>query len=96
MSVTVAANYAGTYSKTWNVTSSADGDTAGTVSHGFAAAPVLVWLVPLTSNAYLHQWTLGVISATTILLGATSSTGAGLAGTPQLAVVAMLPHSMIA
>lgn len=95
MTVTVAAAFAGTYSKSWNVTASADTDLAGTVSHGFGVAPALVWLVPLLVGFYTKQWTVGTVTASTIPLVAISATGGGVAGTPQLQVIAMLPHSII-
>ena len=96
MAVTNAAVFAGTYTTSWNVTSSADADLAGVISHGFGVAPALVWLVPLLSaNFYGKQWSLGSVSATVINLVAISATGQGLAGTPQLQVVAMLPNSLI-
>ncbi len=95
MAVTVAASFAGTYSKSWNVTSSADADTAGTITHGFGVAPALVWAVPLLAGFYTKQWLIGAISTTTIILAAISATGGGVAGTPQLQVIAMLPHSII-
>jgi len=96
MSVTNAAVFAGTYSKSWNVISTADTDLAGTISHGFGVAPALVWLVPLLSaNFYGKQWSLGAVNTSTIGLVAISFTGGGLTSTPQLQVIAMLPHSLI-
>lgn len=96
MSVTSAANFAGTYSKSWDVTATADGDTTGTISHGFGATPGLVWLVPLQSaQAYGKQWSLGTVNTSTITINGVSAASSGLAGTPQLRVIAMLPHSII-
>ena len=96
MAVTYTQNAAptGPYSKTFDVVASADTDTAGTITHGFSAAPAMVWLVPLLPVAYGKQWTLGAVSSTTITLAAVSSTGSGTA-VAQLRVEAMLPHSFI-
>jgi hypothetical protein len=95
--VSIAAVFtASAYTKSWNVTSPNDSDTAATVSHGFGVAPALVWLVPLLSaNCYGHQWAVGTVTASTIPLTATSASGSGLAGTPQVQVIAMLPTSII-
>lgn len=96
MAITVAAAYAGTYSKTWNVTSSADGDTTSSVSHGFGAAPALYWVVPLLSaNAYAKQWAITSVTANVINFAGISAASSGLAGTPQVQIVAMLPNSLI-
>jgi hypothetical protein len=100
MAITITPVLAGTYAKTWNITSSADGDLTAQIPHGFtvqyvATAPALVLLTPLQHQAYTKQWTLGVVDATNINLGATSAAGGGLAGTPQLQVVALLPQSIM-
>jgi hypothetical protein len=101
MTVTKVAVVAGAYTKSWNITSDADGDTTFAIAHGFvvqdgvAKAPALVWLTPLTSQFYTHKWTLGTVDTTNININATSAAGGGLAGTPQLQVIAMLPHSVI-
>lgn len=91
--VTITPSLAGTYSKTWNVVSSADADTTGTVSHGFGATPAMVWLVPLLPQAYGKQW-YPTVSSTTIVVTGISSTGAGSTAA-QLQIIAMLPHSII-
>jgi hypothetical protein len=91
--VTIAAAYAGTYSKTWTVVSSADADTTQSVSHGFGAAPALYWLTPLLPQAYGKQWTIAVTS-TLITVTGISSTGAGTTSA-QLLISAMLPNSLI-
>jgi hypothetical protein len=96
-SITFALNATptGPYSKSWNVTASADADAAGTVSHGFPSAPAMVWLVPLLSaNAYGKQWALTAVSATTIIITGVSSTSSGTS-VAQLQLIAMLPHSLI-
>jgi hypothetical protein len=92
--VTITASLAGTYSKSWNVVSSADGDTTGSVSHGFGVAPALYWLVPLLPQAYGKQWYISAVSSTTITITGISSTSAGTS-VAQLQIVAMLPHSII-
>jgi hypothetical protein len=97
MALTVTANVAGTYAKSWNVVSSADGDVAATVTHGFSAAPSYAILVPLVGANYaLKQWAISAINASQILLSATSTTGSGLAATAQVQVIAFLPHSIMA
>lgn len=84
----------GPYSKSWQVVSSADADTTGSVSHGFPSTPAMVWLVPLLPQAYGKQWTLGTVSSTTITINGISSTSAGSTAA-QLQLIAMLPHSII-
>lgn len=86
--------------KSWDVTSGADTDTTGVITHGFtvggvATAPAMVWLVPTQTRAYSKAWALGAVTTTTITINALSATGGGLAGTPQLQVIAMLPHSLL-
>jgi hypothetical protein len=98
--VTIAPVGTGPFTKTWNITSSADTDVAAQFAHGFLnhytpVAPAVVLLTPLKSQAFLHEWVLGVVDTTNINLAAVSATGAGLAGTPQLQVVAMLPQSVM-
>jgi hypothetical protein len=95
MAVTVAAVYAGTYSKTWNVIAGADGDTSATISHGFAAVPQLIGLVPLLPIAYTAQWVLSTVNASVIILGKTSA-GTSSSTSAQLLVKAELPHSFVA
>ncbi len=102
MTVTHAAVLAGFFSKSWNVTSSADGDLTDTITHGFVknannakVTPTMVWLVPLQPQAYTHKWVLGTVDNTTIIINASSVSGGGLAGTPQLQVIAMMPQSII-
>jgi hypothetical protein len=101
MTVSKVAVVAGVYSKSWNITSTADGDLTFAIAHGFvvqdgvAKAPTLVFLVPLTPQAYTKQWTLGVVDTTNININAISAVGGGLAGTPQLQVIATLPHSLV-
>ena len=101
MSVTHAAVVDGVFSKSWNVTSSADADVTDAISHGFVkqnnvkVAPALVWLVPLEAAGVTHAWRLGAVDSDTITINATSATGGGLAGTPQLQVIAMIPQSII-
>jgi hypothetical protein len=102
MTVTKTAVVAGAYSKSWNITSDADGDTTFTFAHGFvvqdgvAKQPTLVWLAPLQSTQfYAKKWALGTVDATNITINAASAAGGGLAGTPQLQVIATLPHSIV-
>ncbi len=101
--VTITPVGTGPYTKTWNITSDADGDTSAQFAHGFLnhytpVAPAVVLLTILaegSAEANLHEWSLGVVDTTNINLAAVSATGAGLAGTPQLQVVAMLPQSIM-
>jgi len=98
--VTIAPVGTGPFTKSWNVTSTADGDTSAQFAHGFLnhytpVAPAFVFFTQLEPEAYLHEWTLGVVDTTNINLAAVSATGAGLAGTPQLRVIAMLPQSIM-
>jgi len=100
MTVTHVAVDTGNYTKTWDVTSSADGDLTDAIVHGFVnhytpVAPKVVCLTPLEPNAYIKRWTLGVVDTTNININAISATGGGLASTPQLRVIAMIPHSLI-
>ena len=50
---------------------------------------------PLHPQAYEKDWVLGVVDENYINLAASSVTGSGLAGTPQLQVIAQLPASII-
>lgn len=100
MTVTVTPVDTGDFTKTWDVTSDADGDLTTAITHGFknhydAVAPKVVCLTPLQPNAYIKRWTLGTVTTTVINVNAISATGGGLAGTPQLRVIAMIPHSII-
>lgn len=100
MSVTITPVGTGPFAKTWDITSSADGDTSAVITHGFlnhytAVAPALVFLTPLNSVAFTKKWTLGTVDTLVINLGATSASGGGLAGTPQLQVAALLPQSIM-
>lgn len=93
MAVTASAVYAGTYTKSWDVIASADGDTAGTITHGFGSTPAVVTLTPLRAEAYGSQWT-ATAGTATIVLGKTSAASSGNA-TAQVRVIASLPHSIV-
>lgn len=95
MAVTASAVYAGTFTKSWDVIASADGDTAGTITHGFPSTPVDVNLLPLRAEAYGSQWVVSSIGTSTIVLGKTSAASSGNA-TAQVRVIARLPHSIVA
>jgi hypothetical protein len=100
MAVTFVEVAPGPYTKSWNVTSSANTDEAVQIPHSFSlhfepVIPELVWLVPLQPEFYVKQWTLGVVDDVNINLASAVSTGGALAGTPQLQVIAMLPASII-
>lgn len=101
MTVTHVAVDTGAFTRTWDVTSSADGDLTDVIVHGFIqpaytpVAPKVVCLTPLQPQAYLKRWTLGVVDTVNININAISATGGGLASTPQLRVIAMIPHSII-
>lgn len=100
MSVTIAAVKAGLNAKSWNITASADGDTAAQITHGFTVnyagvAPALVWMVSLQTQGRLKDWVLGVVDTNFINLSGVSTTGSGLAGTPQVQVIALLPNSIM-
>ena len=101
--VTITPVGTGPYAKTWDITSSGDGDTSAVITHGFlnhytAVAPALVFLTPLNTplaNFYTKKWMLGVVDTLVINLAALSASGGGLAGTPQLRVAALLPQSIM-
>jgi len=96
MAMSAAAGLAGTYTKTWNVTATADADTGDLViPHGFSAAPALAFLTPLLNAGLLSNWSVKTIDATNITVnkGATA-VGSGNAGA-SVRVTAMLPHSLI-
>ena len=101
MTVTVTPVDTGAFTKTWDVTSDSDGDLTAQFAHHFIqpaytpVAPKCVWLTPLQPQSYLKRWTLGVVDVTNININAISATGGGLSGTPQLRVIAMIPHSII-
>lgn len=101
MTVTHVAVDTGAFTKTWDVTSDADADLTDAITHNFIqpaytpVAPKVVCLTPLQPQAYLKRWTLGVVTTTTININAISAVGGGLASTPQLRVIAMVPHSII-
>lgn len=100
MSVTITPVGTGPFAKSWNITASADNDDAAVITHGFLnhyapVAPALVFLTPLQPSFYNKKWLLGAVNTTVINLAATSFTGGGLAGTPQLQVVALLPQSIM-
>lgn len=94
MAVTATAAYAGTYMKSWDVVASADGDTAGTITHGFSGTPADVSLLPLRAEAYGSQWVVSSVGTATIVLGKTSAASSGNA-TAQVRVIARLPHSIV-
>lgn len=94
MAVTVTANYAGTYTKTWDVIADADADTAAVIPHGFGVIPENVVLVPLQPEFYTSLWTVGVVDATNINLVKANAVGSGDAAA-QVQVVAQLPHSIV-
>ena len=101
MAVTITPVETGPYFKSWNITASADGDLSAQITHGFsvnyvATAPKFVFpFNPLHPQAYEKDWVLGVVDENYINLAASSVTGSGLAGTPQLQVIAQLPASII-
>lgn len=96
MAITAAAGFAGTNTKTWNVTATADADTGDfAVAHGFGVAPALAFLTPLLNAGLLANWSVKSIDATNITLnkGATA-VGSGNAGA-SVRLTVMLPHSLI-
>lgn len=94
MSIAATAVFAGVTTKTWNVVASSDGDTAGTITHGFGAAPALVFFTPLLVIAYTSLWVITSISASEIILGKTSA-GTSSSTAAQVRVTALLPHTLI-
>lgn len=101
MAVTITPVEPGPYFKSWNITASADGDESAQITHGFSVnyvgvAPKFVFpFNPLHPQAYAKEWVLGVVDTNYINLSASSVAGSGLAGTPQLQVIAQLPASII-
>lgn len=99
MSVTITPVGTGPYAKSWNITASADSDEAIKITHGFSVdyvgvAPKFVWHEETNAAAYTKQWTLGVVDTEFINL-ASAVSGGGLAGTPQIQVIALLPQSIM-
>lgn len=100
MAATAAAVSSSDVLKTWAVTSTADGDLTLVITHGFtqggvAVTPAEVWLGLTQTRAYSKAWVVSAVDTTTITLTAISAAGGGLAGTPQLKVFAMLPHTIL-
>ena len=93
MAVTVSQVGSGNYTKTWNVIASADGDTAATITHGFASTPAQVFLVPLLAVAYTAQWIVSTVNASQVILGKTSA-GTSSNASAQLQVIVEIPYSM--
>ena len=93
MAVTVTAVLAGTNTKSWDITATADGDTSASITHGLGAAPALVYLAPLLAQAYTSQWQVTSVSSTVITLTKGTASGSGNASA-QVRVYADRPHSI--
>lgn len=93
MAVTPTAVLAGTDFKTWDVVASADSDTAGTITHGFGAAPANVTIRPVLATAYTCRWCIASVSATEIILSKISVTSSGSTAA-QIRVQASRPHTV--
>ena len=90
----------GIFTKIFQLTASAAGDTSAQFAHGFVnestgagIIPAEVHLDPLNEDAYTKEWCLGLVDATNSNL--TASSGGALAGTPQLQITAKLPSSIV-
>lgn len=94
MAVTASAVLAGTTTKVWDVTATADDTEAGTITHGLGAAPAVVTLTPLVSQGVSSVWRVA-IGASTLVVTKSSVASSGLSGTAQIRVTAMLPHSLV-
>ena len=92
--MSAAADFAGLYTKTWNVTATADMDSGDVViAHGFGAEPAVVSAVALQQAAVTSQWSLEW-DATNITCTKNSAAGGSGDADPQLKVIAMLPHTI--
>lgn len=89
-----SANFAGVL-MCYTLTATADADTTITVPHLMGAAPLLVTLTPILSQALtaLSGWTVA-IGAANLVFTKLASTGSGNAAA-QLQVVVQKPHSGI-
>lgn len=95
MAVTVTPVLAGVTTHVSTIIATADADVAAVVPHGLGVAPSIVILTPrLTVVSALSAWATGVIDATNVNLVATAAVGSGDPGI-QLAVTAMVPHTLI-
>jgi hypothetical protein len=97
--ITITPVDQGPYTKTWEITSSADTDDAIQIPHSFyvayeATAPKLVFMTPQQPEFYTKEWTLGVVDETFINIASAVTSGGALAGTPQMLVIAQLPQSI--
>lgn len=94
MAMSSAADFAGLYAKSWDVTANADGDAGDVViAHGFGAVPVVVTAVPLQLAGISSNWSVAW-DATNITVSKNSAAmGTGDADA-QLKVIAMLPHTI--
>lgn len=100
MSVTITPVGTGPYAKSWNITAAANTDVAFQITHGFSVdyvgvAPKFVWHEETNPAAYTKEWTLGVVDSEFINFASAVTSGGGLAGTPQIQVIALLPQSTI-
>lgn len=98
--ITITPVGTGPYSKSWNITSSANTDLAIQIPHSFVVAyeaviPQFVFMTALQPEFYTKEWTLGVVDDVNINIASAVSTGGALAATPQLQVIAQLPQSIM-
>jgi len=93
--VTAMTALSGEYTKVWDITASADGDTASPdILHTLGAIPASVTLTELTAAGQISEWFASTIDATKVIV--TKGTGAGSgAATPQLRLIVSLPHSIV-
>ena len=93
MAFSSSAVFAGVDFKSWDIIASADGDTGGSVTHGFGEAPADVYLTPLLAAGVTAEWFVSAISASVITLTKGTATGSGTANA-QVRLYARRPHSI--
>lgn len=87
----------GSFSRTWDVTATADADTTITIPHGLSGvtgATANLSLVPLSPVSVLSSWWLDSINGTNLVLSKDVVVGSG-APTPQLRVHLWVNHSIV-
>ncbi len=87
----------GNFSRTWDVTATADADTTITIPHGLQGvtdATANLSLVPLTPVGVLSAWWRGSVDGTNLVLNKDLVVGSG-APTAQLRVHLWVNHSIV-
>lgn len=87
----------GSFSRTWDVTATADADTTITFAHGLSgvtSANANLSLTALTAAGALATWQRGTVDATNVTLNKSTAVGSGAAPV-QLRVHLWVNHSII-